>query len=770
VEVLHYISTDGAIEIKAVTAADQNKSWQRFSSRVGLENAKTYCDYASTLAGKLNLLLPDDTALQSLSEDSKTKWSEFPPVFYETSNYNFTIRFRNLQGVPMIIHKMQEVRDLFAVVDEDSENGNYIISAPLTFINEPGIFNLSFRYTQKGEATKTDIISFRIVSPKLDTKADYMHILTEINQEYNEIVYKYLTKTVQNLSRGGHSNNDIIWLSIFKEIIDNYTNAVTYIVNRPHLTATKQVLFSKADRIKRWTPKMAQKYAQSEASNRLDHDYFRHEVTINTNDTRENRFVKFTLERISKRLNSIFTRIKADNEKAAVKDKITQDELNQLDTYQSSLRKLSNSSLFRGLKGESLRSESMVLQKRTGYAQVYRYWLMLQKGIELYEGSTQIGVRPIWELYELWCFLKMREMVANILDLHFDNQDEISENPMPMIEPFTENKQEHTVFYTYGDETVRLHYQHTYNRASGEVHTATTDNRPDIVLTIQKPDGFELTYLFDAKYRVNDDSEFSKDDENEINKLKAADYPPTDAINQMHRYRDAIYYGNKVNQSTQHSAKEIIGGYILFPGRGDDVAVKERYFYRSIESVNIGAFPLLPDHNDPMGEGTLLYSHLKKVLLEQNAYEQIRDSIPQHGLVYSKSVEESNDLVLVGYYRTEQKDVILQNRLYYVPAAMEKGSINLVSGYENTKYLLLHNGDDRMLLELTGKGPRFYTRDILESFGFKPTKDFYLGFDIKSVKPIMDIDIKHFALPHGKYGSIPYFTRFKDIKRTFDRI
>ena len=180
-----------------------------------------------------------------------------------------------------------------------------------------------------------------------------------------------------------------------------------------------------------------------------------------------------------------------------------------------------------------------------------------------------------------------------------------------MIEPFTENKQEHTVFYHTVEDEVRLHYQHTYNRSSGEVHTATTDNRPDIVLTIHKPDGFELTYLFDAKYRVSDDNEFTKEDKEEINTLRTADYPPSDAINQMHRYRDAIYYGEKQENVQRHSAKEIIGGYILFPGRGDDAAVRNSYFYKSIEAVNIGAFPLLPDHTDPRQRGfaTLRASH-----------------------------------------------------------------------------------------------------------------------------------------------------------------
>lgn len=36
----------------------------------------------------------------------------------------------------------------------------------------------------------------------------------------------------------------------------------------------------------------------------------------------------------------------------------------------------------------------------------------------------------------------MRQMVADILGLHFDNPEEITENPMPMVKPFEDNNQE----------------------------------------------------------------------------------------------------------------------------------------------------------------------------------------------------------------------------------------------------------------------------------------------------------------------------------------
>ena len=744
------------IEITANTAADMANCWRRFRARVG-DKAESYCDYRSSLPGLLELALPrNGYALSQTGDADCREWKNLPPVFYETALYNISIYLTDVEAAPCVLHKLKEVTELFSVIPVG--NHKWLLSAPLSFVNEPGIFELTFKYKPCDKPERTDSFSFRVVSPKLDTKDDYNHILAEINAHYNEIVFQYLTLTLQNLQRGGKSNNDVVWLSIFRNIAKDYEKWVRFIVNKPHLRQTREVRHDRADRIKRWSPQMAERFAQVEAEGRLAQEYFRHEEIIHTHNTRENRFVKFTLDRISKRLTSIVATIKAKNARAKEADKVADSEIAELDGYVGSLRRLANSPLLRNLRGEPLRSESMVLQKRNGYAQVYKYWLLLQKGIELFEGANAIGVRPIWELYELWCFLKMRQMTADILGLHFDNPEEITENPMPMVKPFEDNNQEHTVYYHCADGSMaRLHYQHTYSRKTGEVHTATTENRPDIVLTVVKPDGFELTYLFDAKYRLLDDNKLNKEDREELFAANGADTPPADAINQMHRYRDAIYYGS---DRQTHAAKEIIGGYILFPGRGDNESVRKRFFYQSIETVNIGAFPLLPDASDPSNEGTLLYEFLTKILTAPRAIDHIKDAIPQKGLAYHQENRPApNDLVLVGYYKTEQWEAIFNNRLYYVPAALGKGSINLVSGFENTKYLLLHHDKERVLVRLRGDGPKFYPKPALEALGFSPSGDYYLGFEIIDFTPVPDIDPNAYELERkGKYAYVPYFT------------
>lgn len=669
-EVLSFKSAN--VEITANTAADIANCWQRFCARVK-EKALTYCDYRSTLPGSLRLAKSPSFGLHSVGVPDSKEWTNEPPVFYETATYNVSIYITEIDAAPSVLHKMKEVTELFSVIKVSEHK--WLMSAPLKFVNEPGIFELTYKYKPCGKPERTDTLSFRVVSPKLDTKDDYNHILAEINAQYNEIIYQYLTLTLQNLQRGGKSNNDVVWLSIFRSIAGDYEKWVRYIVDKPHLRQTLQVYHDRADRIKRWSPRMEEHYAKVKAEGRLESEYFRHEEIIHTHNTRENRFVKFTLDRIGKRLTSIVETIKIKNDRAKEADKVADSELAELDSYVNSIRRLANSKLFRNLRGEPLRSESMVLQKRTGYAQVYKYWLLLQKGIELFEGANAIGVRPIWELYELWCFLKMRQMVADILGLHFDNPEEITENPMPMIKPFEDNNQEHTVFYNCADGSkVRLHYQHTYSRKTGEVHTATTENRPDIVLTIIRPDGFELTYLFDAKYRLLDDNKLNKEDREELTANGGADTPPADAINQMHRYRDAIYYGS---DRQTHAAKEIIGGYILFPGRGDNESVRQRYFYQSIETVNIGAFPLLPDASDPSNEGSLLYEFLTKILRAEHVADHLDSAIPQKGLKYEhdENVIAKDPICLVCYTSEERINAVINANLYYVRRGKRKGAL-----------------------------------------------------------------------------------------------
>ena len=146
----------------------------------------------------------------------------------------------------------------------------------------------------------------------------------------------------------------------------------------------------------------------------------------------------------------------------------------------------------------------------------------------------------------------------------------------------------------------------------------TVAQKPDIVLQLTKHDqqkNIKMTYLFDAKYRIE-------------GKVNGVDSPPEDAMNQMHRYRDAIYYKEHASNELK---KEIIGGYILFPGDGQKADVEVSKFYKTIEEVNIGAFPLRPKD---VANRELLVQFIESIIGKAST-EILEDSIPQKGLYYT---------------------------------------------------------------------------------------------------------------------------------------
>ena len=771
-DVLRFVSSDKHVEIKIATS-DIRRPWQRFLGRVSRGSAYSYCDYLSTQEGTLTLADVNNFSPELDDERSMIgkEWRGQVPVMYETCDYGFSIRFSDIEDTPVFVHKMKEVADRFSYTKIDAHNG-FLVGA-IDFVNEPGNFALSYRYKPQGGAWHTETLTLPVVSPKLDVKNDAQHIMLEIDAEYNELVFQYLTKTFHNLTTEGHSKNDVVWLSIFRNIVQGYFKAVDFIINKPHIRVRTEVRYSRADRIKYWTPDMAERYYRAEKEKKLDETLFRHEISENTSNTRENRFVKYTLEHISSRLKSILESILANENKI-----ISEEERLELKGFEKKLQSLQCNRLFRPLRGESMREESIVMQKRTGYAQVYRYWLMLQRGIELYEGSNAIGTRPVWELYELWCFLKLRQLVAKVLDIDLNNDfDKYTENKNTMMNPFTDSKVEHKIsFFLDNGDIVDLIYQHSYSRFSKDVaHTATTINRPDFVLNITKAGSqnpekdIVLTYLFDAKYKVQDDERLNNEEIAENDELNVkygfADSPIPADINQMHRYRDAIYYGEQRNR---YSSKEIIGAYILFAGRGTDEAIRNRYYWKSIETVNIGAFPLLPKEEDYDETKSLLYEHLQKILKEKTAYEQIKDSIPQKGLNYSLRPSDGDSLVLVGYAKQQSKNLFLQHKIYYTRAEFESGSLRLRPGFEWAKYLLLHDAKnaERRLYLLNEKGPRIVTKKNLVDLGFSPQHgEIFFVFDILDTENYIAIQ-EDVNLPNVKAKYDPYFLTFSELMKS----
>ena len=712
-EVLRFIHPDYEVIVRT---QDISYSWERFRGRINyskrnnpdIDAPEAYCRYTSKDECQMRLYNPI-TFETTLFEKGK-EWDKLWPVVFETCKYQVRLLFHGVEtdSVPEIRHVRKDIEDSFFYDEGLNGKEEKSLTGELDFLNEPGVFKLDFSY-QKNGVRKECFVTFDVVSPKLDTKNDYKSLLREVNEEYENVIYRYLSVTLQQFSRG-RLNTDATWMAAFQSVVDDYVKNLKRIIQNPHSQIVNYHTSKKAEQIKAWTPMMEEKYGEVEKEGKLEEYYFLYNESRSTHDTAENRFVKHTLQSIGRRLSTIISTVLSS----------TQEELSERHRlmwtgYQDSLRKLSKHPFFKSIgRFEGMKKESLVLQSRFGYQQIYKDWLKLKRGIDLYNGAANIGTLQIWEIYELWCFIKMKKFVAEVLGIDPQkpaHEQLITEPKGTLLNPFTNSSLEHIVEYRYPraeesdsderkkqlaaheDDIVTLHYQHTYNRSSGKgeygmgINTATTEQRPDIVLNIRKVSGeFVLTYLYDAKYRViNDrklDQDFEIQDIEESSMMPGGDYPPTDAINQMHRYRDAIYY------SVEHEpyrSKEIIGGYILFPGRGDDEYIKKRYYSASVESVNIGAFPLLPNG------GGLLKKHLEDVLMNYTSSEtHVAKAKPQRTLEYVTEEEKAgmlpDDLVMIALSgSTEKREWSLNHLWYNIPL-----DIIADTPWMKAKYLLLY--------------------------------------------------------------------------------
>ncbi|MGE9953845.1 DUF2357 domain-containing protein [Segatella copri] len=723
-----------------ISTASVNYAWDRFVRRVR-SAAQTYCAYSSSRKGTLKLRdLPagkNELVAQNDEIVPCEEWPQLWPVLFETCKYQFAVEFK--QGLdisiekqyPHVRHQLKSIGENFKFYSSSSDSG--ILVGDIDFLNSPGKFSFAFDYWDTDGLLHHEKMELYVASPKLDTKNDLQQIMALINQEYENYIYDYLTLTFSSFAlQRSVKNNHIIWLSIFRSVVDEYFRNVRFVMSRPNNKPVRKTYHARPERIRRWSQREEERYRNMGQDAEMH--YFRYEQTENTINTRENRFVKYTLHVLGKKFREVFSEL------GTLPNVMDAEERQLLEDYQRQFKRLETSPFFQKVgEFEGFRQESAILQQRMGYSKIYKAWLMLKNSLELVDGKTDIGMKQIWELYEIWCFLVMKRLIAKVLELDLQKPDNhVREDKSKMLNTIVKSEMTHIIEFdnVKNGDKVCLEYQHTYNRRTKEFSTTTTEQRPDIVVTIKKKDGFVLTYLYDAKYRLQDDARDGELDEGVS--IDVADYPLPDAINQMHRYRDAIYYSMKTE--VRPSAKEIIGGYILFPGRVVGDEIYGRYFYQSIRKVNIGAFPLLPatkENEDDIIQCDLLERHLREILLEDSVYEHVKDSIPQKGLVYG-----TENVFVLAVDRDAYDDYEHNRFSIEIPLDINKGMFKIDSidyfmfivenaseGYYRVSNSRLRIKDDKLILALSLTDYQSF------EFGFKEVAE----CDTKTIVSLRDL-------------------------------
>lgn len=548
-----------------------------------------------------------------------------PATFFDNADYPIWIEFKDYVKDAQFGSILQNDNDRFSF-------RRHILAGFINYKNEIGRSEIQIIYKVDKE-TRAFRFGFEVLSTKLDYHEHWRTIVEDIEREYRMLSLDYMRRTFHGFSPDQNGEHpDIVWWSVFEGEQQKFIKACKSIIDRPRHRLHGEEVYLRADKLKQTPHNIENRLAE----HRKEPAYlYRVEEHILSNDTQENRFLKFALYQISKRYEDLRQRIEAvktasDTMKAAM-----------LATSES-LKRLQHHPFFRTIgRFKGINQESMVLQKATGYSQVYRTWNLLRRAYSLNDGLYRLQTKDIATLYEIWCFIEVSHIVKE--QLHLENEEVEHRNRMEMngIFSWELGKGEHSriLFRKDGVELAELVYnpknadKENNNVGMKDLVVPTVPQKPDIVLQLTKNDlqqGMKMTYLFDAKYRID-------------GKDKGVDVPPEGAINQMHRYRDAIYYKDYDANALK---KEVIGGYILFPGDGEPNYVAVSKFYKTIKEVNIGAFPLRPKDV----ENRKLLENFIDELIHTKSYETIAHVIPQKG-----AYVEVGNRVLIGLVKEDNR-------------------------------------------------------------------------------------------------------------------
>ena len=601
-------------------------------------------------------------------------------VFFDETDYHIWVDFATDVEYASVNSFVKKDNEKFSFRKQKS-----ILAGTINFGNDIGKSCFSFIYW-KGGIRKTFSFVFTVLSTKLDYNEQWKAIVHDIENEYRLLSLAYLRSTFHSFTPDQKGDTpDLIWWNIFEREQNAFIKACKSIISRPRRQLKGTVTYLRADQLKYLPASLEREYAE----NKDEPSYkYRVEERVQSNDTPENQFVKFAINQISRKFASL--------KKHIIKDQLPSEKKESIDQMEVALKHLQSHPFFRTVGPfRGLNQENLVLQRASGYSQVYRTWNLLRRVYSLNDGLYQLQTKDIATLYEIWCLIKVADIVKRRLEI--GDEDVENANRCELNGVFTreleKGEESRILFRKDGVRLVELFYNPTYNKKGHGDHgliVPTVVQKPDIVLQLTKSDISDdkiLTYLFDAKYRIG---ERRKD---------GNDAPPEDTINQMHRYRDAIYYKHR---NLYPLRKEVIGGYILFPGYVDPAFdISKIDYFASIDEVNIGAFPLRP--NDISCE---ILEEFIGNLIDTDGMELLDKTIPQKGLYYT-SKQEGDSVIVACVENDGQLSWVKSNNEFGLCTDEGKeGSVKPFGPFAHAQYLILYKKGEKKstdFFHLTGE-------------------------------------------------------------------
>ncbi|MET3728187.1 putative component of viral defense system (DUF524 family) [Fictibacillus halophilus] len=592
--------------------------------------------------------------------------STFRPIFFENGNYQIIVTSK-IDAELEFYHEHHLLRNAVSSVPVGPKQ---VLMGSLQFQNEVGLS--SFEIRSQGKILLS--VTFEIFPSKLDYKEDYRKLLDEVNEEIYNLAFHFLRKTYLGArTRVEGEASAAEFYRLIQHHFRSFLQAIKRIEQQPHhqLITTHQKV--RGDQLKKMdsygrnqlrkkaslfqeVPKVP-KGIQFENKQLMPIEGWQI-IKEHSFDTMENRLIKWLLIRIEDKLKDLYRKIEAPN--GRYKTEPDQQVVKAIKDMQKLLQQRIKNPFWKTISKLDRSVMSLVIQMAPGYREAFQIYALLTRGLELHGQIYKMSVKDVAQLYEYWTYLKLGALLDKKYILL--SQDVVKVNREGLFVNLVRSNSAKRVYqHPYTGEKIILQYQ------KEERQLPTISQKPDTMLSIRKKGkDYSYNYIFDAKYRID----FAVEDSYYGKRYKSPG-PMEDDINTMHRYRDAL-----VVQHEGPYERTAFGAYVLFPWFEEEL-YEQHAFYKSIETVNIGGLPFLPN-------ATRLVEQFVEHLIEKSPEEIQEEGILPRGTLarWQSSLDET---VLVGLVSDEEVFTdCIQQKTFKISAK------DLKKGWQEAKHIALY--------------------------------------------------------------------------------
>lgn len=581
---------------------------------------------------------------------------ETGPLLYEQSDYKLYVKAAPGKVVSVLHRDPLICRDL-----TPNDNGN-VVYGLLNFGSQVGRSEFNVLVDDKPEFD----FEVEIFPSKLDYADDYAEILAEVQEILTGLALEYLRSTY-NLGNRSHvpQPTHLEWILLLKGIAGRLESALQQIARHPVRGLVRVPATVRVEKIKRVDSAVRSAVRRGTGSGefvqiggglgvRQRLEEHRAHPTL---DTPEHRWLAAQLNRIRQRLG--WMRRKEAEEADGTRRKRILNEMDELESRISRLCQLEPIAAAEGNPPQGFTSLQLLCSP--GYREAYQQCMVLMLGLRIEGGPLRLSVKDLNLLYEYWCYLALLRIVS-----------EETKQPVPAKSVFAVKQDGLRVLLERGRKSVI-----SFDTASGRKITVSYNPRfqgepllvpqqPDMMISLEDPDWPTMHLLTDAKYRVDASPEYIVQ--------YGSPGPPDDAVNVLHRYRDAILENDPQSSASAMPKRTIVQAAALFPYREDQHdQFRGSRLWQALERIGIGAIPMLP------GDTRYLSEWLRTVLREGGWALSDRAILHRSGERARDWCEAAAEAVLVGILRSGERGAearhlewIKRERCYYIPVPVKE--------------------------------------------------------------------------------------------------